>query len=62
MNIGFGWEARLLSIERARQLRKNMPIPEAKLWNALRMLRSQARATKCCECPTGRSCITSTAS
>lgn len=41
MNIGFGWEARLLSIERARQLRKNMPIPEAKLWNALRMLRSQ---------------------
>lgn len=30
-----------MSIERARQLRKNMPIPEAKLWHALRMLRAQ---------------------
>ena len=28
-----------MSVERARQLRKNMPAPEAKLWNALRELR-----------------------
>jgi very-short-patch-repair endonuclease len=28
-----------MSIERARVLRKNMPAPEAKLWNALRALR-----------------------
>ena len=28
-----------LGIERARQLRKRMPAPEAKLWNALRELR-----------------------
>ena len=28
-----------MSVERARQLRKNMPAPEAKLWNALRDLR-----------------------
>jgi very-short-patch-repair endonuclease len=29
----------LLGIERARHLRKNMPAPEARLWNALRELR-----------------------
>lgn len=30
-----------MSIQRARQLRKTMPAPEAKLWNALRTLRPQ---------------------
>jgi very-short-patch-repair endonuclease len=29
-----------MSVERARQLRKTMPAPEAKLWNALRALRA----------------------
>ena len=29
-----------LSIERARALRKRMPVPEARLWNALRELRA----------------------
>lgn len=29
----------VMSVERARQLRKNMGAPEAKLWNALRELR-----------------------
>lgn len=29
----------LLGIERARELRKRMPVPEARLWNALRELR-----------------------
>ena len=29
-----------MSIERARQLRKTMPAPEARLWTALRQLRS----------------------
>ena len=28
-----------MSVERARQLRKTMPAPEARLWNALRLLR-----------------------
>ncbi len=30
-----------MSVERARDLRKNMAIPEAKLWSALRLLRAQ---------------------
>lgn len=38
MSIGIVGEENL-SVERSRQLRKNMPIPEARLWNALRALR-----------------------
>ncbi|MBJ3785909.1 endonuclease domain-containing protein [Devosia sediminis] len=30
-----------MCVDRARHLRRNMPIPEAKLWNALRLLRAQ---------------------
>jgi very-short-patch-repair endonuclease len=41
MNIGYPFQESSLSIDLARQLRKNMPIPEAKLWSALRSLRPQ---------------------